>query len=231
MKRILPLLLLPLLVTGCLPMAATVKYTHRPHRMNPTPDGEDSIIKHLVTGNRGKATVAFLEFDDQGEMWRSPNGAHGWEQGSYTQLPTVLEELDRQRSGVKTVIYIHGWKNSAKEGNGNLRNFENSLREIAAVSDVPVFGVYVGWRGGVTYRPIQVDVASREAAAARIGGPSMLAALRAVSEATHRKGDSSVIAIGHSFGAKILTQVTCNHLAAQIGVKAGSEGGKAPCRP
>lgn len=214
-------------LAGCFPIeSAFNRSTHVAYQMNPQAGADDSTIQHLKASGPGStATLGFLEFDDQGEPWRLPEAREGWTHGSRTQLPAVIAEIDRlSRQGpVKTVVFIHGWNHGAKPGDSNLEDFKRSLMEIAAVSNSPVFGVYVGWRGKVAPVSVYLDVGSREATAARVGGPSLLASLRAVSEATHRNRQSSVTAIGHSFGAKILTQVTCNQLASQIGSRIGGE--------
>lgn len=189
--------------------------------MNPESDNVDERpVKHLP----GYATIGFLEFDDQGEPWRTPNSDDGWSPESSTQLPHVLSELKKQSATgpIRTVIFVHGWNNNAAPGNPNLADFERTLEEIGKVSKEPVFGVYVAWRGKIFERNSYIDIASREAAAERIGRSSLMASMRAISSATHNHSDSRVTAIGHSFGAKILVQITADHLAAQIGNRIGS---------
>ena len=127
----------PLLLANCFYAATAFNGTHRAYRTNASYGAADSTVQHLKDGAEGSpATLAFLEFDDQGEPWRSPNPKEGWQKDSRTQLSTVLAELEKQRrkGPLKTVIFIHGWNNNAKPGNPNLANFEHSLKELAAVS-------------------------------------------------------------------------------------------------
>ena len=90
-----------------------------PYRMNQQSDNvNDRPVKHLP----GNATIGFLEFDDQGEPWRTPNLDDGWSSGSSTQLPHVLNELKKQsaKGPIRTLVFIHGWNNNAAPGNPNL---------------------------------------------------------------------------------------------------------------
>ncbi|RYY52040.1 MAG: hypothetical protein EOO09_22390 [Chitinophagaceae bacterium] len=208
------------LLTSCMVPALLAKSTHQPHHFK---DGKGSI-EHGKSGE--KLTFAYLEFDDQGQLWRSPYPENQSDRTESTQLESLLKELKLQvsKGPVRTIIYIHGWNDNAGT-RGSLKKFQSSLKEIAKVSNKPVFGVHVGWRGRVMKFPIFIDIASREAAADRIGRASMVASLRAISAASHRNPRSTVTMVGHSFGARILDQAACAILADQIGKSLGSSSG------
>lgn len=211
-----------------------VQSTHRPFQ-------PQNSVRSLASTEESieieKVWMGCLEFDDQGEPWRFPdNGSDSPVSENAGVGPTQLEPIVKkirelsQKGGVRTVIYIHGWNNNAAPDNSNYGSFKEALKVLAAVSDEPVVGVYVSWRGRVLPVSTYVDVGSREAAAARIGRGPLLSSLRAISAASHMNTDSRVIAIGHSFGAKILAQVTSNHLSAQFGTRYGNKS-RSPLTP
>jgi pimeloyl-ACP methyl ester carboxylesterase len=205
------------LFTGCTMLDTLGRSTHRPYR-----------IDQPVARVAGQTMIGFLEFDDQGEPWRK-----GWEDRQSQeaagmgeiQLGAVLNSIrELKKNGpIRTVVYIHGWNNNAEEGNRDLDNFKYALKWLSKASDDPVFGVYVSWRGRVFGTGTGIDFASREAAAGRIAGGPLLSSLRAISTATHQgnQGHSRVTVIGHSYGAKILVNITSAHLAAQFGNRFG----------
>lgn len=211
---------LAILGTSCTPFSQSFTRTHVAYRtdLHNTGDANRSTV-HKINSS---TTLGYLEFDDQGEPWRIDDGS----KGSVTQLPTVLNELRQQvKNGpVRVMIFIHGWNNNAAPYNGNLESFKASLAALSKASDGNVFGIYVGWRGKLMKRNIYVDVSSREATAARVGRSSLMMSLRAISSAAHERDGNRVVAVGHSFGAKILTQITVDHLAAQIGKELGEKG-------
>jgi hypothetical protein len=52
------------------------------------------------------------------------------------------------RNGILLLVYVHGWQNNAKDGNGNLEEFRKLLQQTAAKeTNRGVLGVYVSWRG------------------------------------------------------------------------------------
>lgn len=204
-------------------------FNHKPYRMDRNGKDESTAfagtIEQLSERGEGQpVTLGYVEFDDQGELWRIAN-----KEEMPTQLSHVLKDMEKQvqKGPIKTVVFIHGWRNDASPCNaksGNLADFKNSLLELGKVCDTPVYGVYVAWRGGSFPTPhfAYWDVWDREAAAKRVGGPTMLTALRSISSMAHRNPASRVIMVGHSFGGKILTQATSHHLAGEIGRAVGS---------
>jgi pimeloyl-ACP methyl ester carboxylesterase len=195
---------------------------------NYTPDKSVAFNKTLELLSRGQSgqsvNLGYIEFDDQGELWRMQD-----KDGGATQFSIVLNDL-RQKLAVKrsrVIVYIHGWNNSASLKNqesGNLHDFRNTLISMGRHSDTPIYGVYIAWRGGTLPFVTGFDVWDRDATASRVGGPTMLAVLRGISSAAHenQRNPSSVIMVGHSFGGKILTQATSRHLAGEIGAALGS---------
>lgn len=209
---------------------------HHPHRMdNYTPDkiaAFDKTLEVLSGGAAGQSVnLGYIEFDDQGELWRMQD-----KDGGATQFSIVLNDL-REKLAVtrgRVIVYIHGWNNSASQKNqecGNLHDFRNTLVSMGRHSNTPIYGIYIAWRGGTLPFITGFDVWDRDATASRVGGPTMLAVLRGISSAAHenQSNPSSVIMVGHSFGGKILTQATSRHLAGEIGAALGS--GKSTVEP
>lgn len=152
-----------------------------------------------------KACLAFIEFDDMGEMWYP---------GQLTEAVNLIKKAKGNSSTPIVITFVHGWKNNAEEqrdGTGNVAAFEAVLQNLkrGQYRDFPIVGIYVGWRGDLVskYWPVsrQLTLFNREAAAIRIPGTSMTGALTRIMQVTHQNGpDAQLIMIGHSFGGLIL---------------------------
>lgn len=228
--RLTSVLSVVLFLAGCaMTRTFTGKIAHKAYRMDTnastTADAFKLTTQALESGVSSiPVRLGFLEFDDQGELWRLGN-----QDGGATQLRTVLEDMNAQmkKGPMKTIVFIHGWRNDASphnEESGNLASFKTALENLAKSCEMPVYGVYVAWRGGSYPSPdnVFIDVWDRDAAAKRVGGPTMLASLRALTSMAHRNPTNRVIMVGHSFGGKILTQVASQHLSGEIGRAIGS---------
>lgn len=178
--------------------------------------------------------LAYIEFDDQGDFW-DPE-----------QLDNALKMIDQvnesagydsEGNGIGSIFvtYVHGWRNDASEGNGNLANFKNILKRLAedegraAESSTPprparpIAGVYVAWRGDAlwTIRPLRwLDVFTfwnRNAAAARIASrPPATQALLLILKEIQGKSNARSIVVGHSMGALIVERAMSQALVGVI---------------
>lgn len=214
---ILAILFVPFFFSSCTP--------HKQHRTNfevaRVADGTD--LSDRVFEDHGDHLLAHVEFDDQGQFWEDQRD------GSMNQLDAlehrILGELKTNRSkyrnGAVMVVFVHGWNNNAKEGNGNLEGFRMVMDQLAQRErrNRPVIGVYLSWRGE---RAIDLPVVNklkyvtsywdRKETAENIGHRSMgetlkrLAVLKdeiiRVGEAPRPrfKAHSRLVVIGHSFG-------------------------------
>ena len=210
-----------LLCTGCGTMGGKLIIgSHQPYRREAVVSLEGSNIK-----------VGAVEFDDQGELWQVKN------QNGESQMHQVAQMLkDEVKKGpVKLVVFVHGWNNSASQGNqkkGNMADFSKNLIDIqkATAPGVRVVGVYFGWRGSlVKDKSMLLDYYNREGAAVRIGRASATAALELFTGIARRDERSQVIAIGHSLGAVILLRAVAQPMAADLAQAAAS--GKEMRRP
>ena len=153
------------------------------------------------------ACLAFLEFDEMGEMWD-----HG-------QLDAALHLIETAKSKSDhpvVVTFTHGWKNNAEDRDGrqnhNVTGFEgvlDFLRRQDKYRGYPIVGIFISWRGQIVspYYPVrqQFSYFNRESAAIRIPGARMTAALTRIMVETHReKPGAHLIMVGHSFGGLML---------------------------
>jgi len=172
--------------------------------------------------------LAYLEFDEQGDPWELP------EKTENGQLDRAIEMIDRVNAspgddrgdpdGAIFVTFVHGWRNDAAPGNGNLANFRESLAKLAAAEEAdaardhrpvrPVAGIYVAWRGDSIRTPkalpwlAGLDFLSywnRNDTALRIASrpPATQALLILLKEIQGNRFSRSIV-IGHSMGALIL---------------------------
>jgi hypothetical protein len=186
-----------------------------------------SIVSVVPNGNRtdrvdpdcdpaAHPCVAFLEFDEMGEMW-DPG-----------QLPAALKLIKKAKSGSKPPIvatFVHGWKNNADNRtgrqNGNLVGFEGVLEFLKSQGkyrEFPMVGIFISWRGDLTKAvwPVsrQLTYFNREGTAIRIPGASMTGALTQTMLESHKDPPGAhVIMVGHSFGGLILERALSQAMA------------------
>lgn len=211
-----------LILTAC---SATKYGQHRPGDLSIEPRGESPA---------NPFDLAYVEFDDQGDFWEPE------------QLDRAIRLIDRVNEsagydsegksiGSIFVTYVHGWRNDAAKSNGNLANFKNILKRLAADearaaasstpprSARPVAGIYVAWRGDAlwTVRALRwLDVFTfwnRNAAATRIASrPPATQSFLLMLKEIQGKSNARSIVVGHSMGALIVERAMSQALVGVI---------------
>ncbi|HEU5256464.1 MAG TPA: hypothetical protein VFU28_10760 [Vicinamibacterales bacterium] len=145
------------------------------------------------------------------------------------ELTDVLYEIRNPKKSELVVWYIHGWKHNAGDRDADLRAFrllvdalENQQRELGE-NRRHVVGIYIGWDGAVgpwflrslTFwnRKRAADRISQSAVLTRIFASTKFARMEAGNDITSR---DLTIMIGHSFGARILYNATCQVLLDEV---------------
>jgi len=165
----------------------------------------------------GKVPLAFVEFDDNGEIF------------SRAQLTNTISEITKMRGNCQdgyVILFIHGWKNNADSNSGNVAGFEDFLRDFynevngsMPSCQEPVMGIYIGWRGARIKVAQDLSYYNGTNAAVRAGGPDLEETLfKIMCEARPRQGNTklNLIMIGHSFGGRVLEKVMTPYLETQI---------------
>lgn len=154
-------------------------------------------------------TLAFIEFDDQGELWAP------------SQVSRTLEAIDRanqNKNGSAVIVFVHGWKDNAsqkqeEEKDTKLYQFKNYLSVIRRYQERTeagnartLIGVYVSWRGktgkGLLF---PFTFYGRSRAATRIAsGPTIVNTMTRIALTAKQNPRSKVIIVGHSFGGWIV---------------------------
>jgi len=186
--------------------------------------------------------LAYIEFDDMGELWSIGDLVHP--KGT-SQLDNALDVIARAKEKANStgkpldvVTFIHGWHNNATaydENHKNLARFKTDLQELAIndPSNPVVVGVFIAWRGQFLSGDPFLTYWNRRDTAVRVGGPSMTEALFQLMFAT--KGvlstpmpddsrceprgldpNAHFVAIGHSFGARVLEHAMGQPLLAMV---------------
>lgn len=155
-------------------------------------------------------TLAFIEFDDQGEPW-APS--------QLERTIRLIENANRDGKRSVVVLFVHGWHNDAskredrKEEN-NVEGFkrlldqsQENLRRLGYSQDkVSLIGVYLSWCGRSTdvglLKPFTFY--SRRAAGQSVAGVSTTEAILRVMDAAKQNPMSAGVVIGHSFGGMIV---------------------------
>lgn len=148
--------------------------------------------------------LAFIEFDDQGEMW------------SPVQLARALariEEANQHERGAVVVVFVHGWQHNASPEDGNVKSFTQVLAQLVEMEQQsaggdprPVVGIYLGWRGKTGAIPglRMLTFWGRANTARRIAGTSATEAIYSALVKAKSNPRSKTIVIGHSFGGQIV---------------------------
>jgi hypothetical protein len=217
------------------------------------PKKTDCIVTIDAEGREKKVPrhfyLAYIEFDDMGELWSIGNlnnseatSAYGKDPAQATsQLGNALDvireaKLAAGKRPLDVVTFIHGWHNNASsydERHKNLKLFKTDLQMLADGQYNPVVvGIFIAWRGQSQTGDLFDTYWDRREAATRLGGVSMTEVLFKLMFATKgvltpptldnkcRPGGleprAHFVAIGHSFGARILERAMGQPLLAMI---------------
>lgn len=163
-----------------------------------------------------KYHLGFVEFDDQGQLW------------DRRQLREVIGQVNTlaAHQDLLMVVFVHGWKHSAKAGDNNISSFRESLRRLSALESAmsdrtgtpsrEVVGIYLGWRGGSVSLPGLKELTfwERKNTAHKVGrggATELLSRLelvqktkRAQSLADGKPHRTRFVVVGHSFGGALV---------------------------
>ncbi len=183
-----------------------------------------------------KYSLAFVEFDDVGEMFRNrseitkdPDGT----EHDNTELGQTIREIERINEDVSSypvfVVFIHGWHNNASDSSGNVWGFRYELQQLAEeLNDPknhkpddlprPVMGIFLGWRGEATNLPVAKDFSfwNRKNTATRIPGAHLTEALRRITLAAKSNPEAKCVVVGHSFGGLVLERTLTQAMVEMI---------------
>jgi sugar lactone lactonase YvrE len=148
--------------------------------------------------------LAFVEFDDQGEMW-SPM--------QLSRALALIEDANRHERGAIVLTFVHGWQHNASPEDRNVASFKEVLgqlveteRELAAGEPRPIVGIYLGWRGKTSFVPLLKTLTfwGRANTTRRIAGTSATEVIYSTLVEAKSNPRTKTIVIGHSFGGQIV---------------------------
>lgn len=160
---------------------------------------------------QSNAELIVVELDNEGEFYGSEQRGFALERVKY---------LANNKQALRVVFFIHGWDHNAFQLDPNRQHFQNLICSMAAAPDStdPYWiGVYIGWRGKVVNSSLLswATFYDRKAAAVRAGGLPLSLFLGQMGEAVHASvgKDHIAVAVGHSFGARVLERAYLPSLA------------------
>jgi len=157
--------------------------------------------------------LAFIEFDDRGEFFER------------RQLDNALGEIAKVKAAstakapAAVVVFVHGWKNNAAPGNGNVCDFETMLLQLGPqfsnnddLSDAErthVLGIYIGWRGAVISAPVLKELTffDRRDKSQNLPNAHLVETLLSIVKAakgSDYRDPTFTLLVGHSFGGGLL---------------------------
>jgi hypothetical protein len=165
-------------------------------------------------------TLSIVEFDDQGRCYNRQQMA---------ALATELARIGAQDAVI--VAFVHGWKHDGRTSDDNLENFRGLLQHLAqeeGPTGVPVFGIFVAWRGLSLYGLGLENVTfwGRKQAGLRVstGAPrELFGRLRQYRrERLHANGAPLLVIVGHSFGGMIVYSALAQSLIEAAATQSGA---------
>jgi hypothetical protein len=185
------------------------------------------------------ASLAVIEFDEMGELWRPENPPAG------STVDPGRDQLNRALDAIRAavsasphaivLVFTHGWKNNAAEDNGNAAGLARVVQYLAQTYCEPAVGVFLAWRGNLIseYMPVAQTFSyfNREKAAIRIPGSAFTDVLNQIVVTAHTlpPGASGevrpkVILVGHSFGGLIMERALSQATLSKIPLGDSSPG-------
>lgn len=167
--------------------------------------------------------VHFVEFDEFGNAFNRK------------QLDAAVAAARQTAEDHGNVlVYIHGWHHSARDGDGDVANFQDMVTRISKAPNAgKTVGIYVGWRGDsidsdtplIGWSSYLLTFWDRKSTAHNIGnGGGVSELLRKLSYIRQSSRDSRLLIMGHSFGGAILYSSVSQTLGDQIRRDAGLAG-------
>ena len=160
--------------------------------------------------------LGFVELDDKGQLW------------DRAQMHRLLDRVasESARQDVLMVVFVHGWKHSAKAGDENIKSFRRTLQRLSAmesqlavraeIAPRKVVGVYLGWRGASISTPLVNNVTfwDRKNTAHAVGygdTTEVLSRLQLLKKTKvemdrqdEKQSRTRLVVIGHSFGGAVV---------------------------
>jgi pimeloyl-ACP methyl ester carboxylesterase len=184
------------------------------------------------TSTKPAYTLHFVELDDQGWQYPRPEDpGHTEAMGSaHAQIDRAIGDLARRLQAgeaVMLLVFVHGWKHGAADGDRDVMRFREILSDAASVGEFTreqrkVVGIYVGWRGAGRLSPrnplVYLSFWTRKNTALHVSGGAsreLFARLRVLRERSNepkagvtpeqrlralQRPPLRTIVIGHSFG-------------------------------
>jgi hypothetical protein len=177
-------------------------------RLIPRPDDSIKIIRLTNSGefvDRCELTNVLYELN-----WdrKRPENAFG-----------AITKAEAQRLPKLTILYVHGWKHDANPDDTDLKNFTQLIKDLRErhKNQKYVVGIYLGWnaRAGLPGLLENVSFWVKKSNADRIAQSAVVTKIvSAIGSVTQGAPDhlDQFIAIGHSFGARILFSATAQSL-------------------
>ncbi|MDF1634036.1 hypothetical protein [Mycoplana sp. MJR14] len=136
------------------------------------------------------------------------------------------------------ILYIHGWKHDVSASDSDYINFQNLITKLSAsnLGGKQVLGIYVGWNAKSKIPPFDrfpldnITFWSKQTIADRIAqSGSVSKIVGAISSVLSDKysSENQFIAIGHSFGSRILFSATSQSFIYNVAkAHPGYQGGR-----
>ena len=171
----------------------------------------------------GGFDLGVVELDDQGQLHKP------------AQREALLDRIaaDAVDHELMMVVFVHGWKHDAHEGDDNLDHFKEALRSLSqreaefshsrGILRRTVVGVYVGWRGLSVTPPVLKEFSfwDRKNTAQKVGHGEVTEILEGLEmvrleknrETQEAPNPTRLVVVGHSFGGAMVYSALAQILA------------------
>lgn len=148
--------------------------------------------------------LGFVEFDDRGEMFDRRQLAE-----ALGAVRLAKQEAHDRNKVPLIAVFIHGWHHNASQKDDNVEGFRKILDTLARELDVPVTGIYIGWRGEVVNFPVlrYLTFWDRRNKSQNLPNAHLIETLLSIAHEAKGLGYTDkafCFFVGHSFGGALL---------------------------
>jgi hypothetical protein len=184
-----------------------------------------STDSNTCTDNPDQRTcISFVEFDDFGRLFNRAQLDQTIGSAEKIARRTITVGENTKPAGGVVVVYVHGWKHNAKNGDEDLEHFKNAIVSLGKLDDEvlhyerKIMGIYVGWRGDSVPIPYVKNLTfwDRKITAHSVGDGAVNELFKKLTLIRNKYPSSRLVIVGHSFGTAVVYSAMEHQILSEI---------------
>ncbi|RZM18057.1 MAG: hypothetical protein EOO88_41705 [Pedobacter sp.] len=168
-----------------------------------------------------KTCLSYVEFDDFGRLF---NRAQLNQALASAEKFASIKDPEGNGLGGVIVVYVHGWKHNAKNGDDDLDHFKDALQNVGELDEKVLgynrrfMGIYVGWRGDSVTIPLVKNLTfwDRKITAHAVGNGAVFELFKQLTVIRNKYPTSRLVIVGHSFGTAVVYSAMEHQILSEI---------------